>query len=188
MPRYDIMPLNHGGATPLVVEGRMNASETFEVGELVFLNDDGEVEEFPQDASEALVADADSGVIFGIATGGPSDVTARNINPDTGVAYATGDRVSFWRAGNPGQLWITDNYFATAHGAAATPPGTIVGEALQVGYSTTAAAWGLSVDAATEGTDIVCRVTAVLDSQKDPISATDTTNGVYVVFEMDGRA
>lgn len=180
MSARDIMPWTSpsGGSVELRY-GPMDASEVFEVGEPVFVGNTGEIAEFPDDGTEALIADLDSGLQMGIAAFGPG---AGNIDPRTGSAFATGAEVAYWVV-SPNQQWITPNFWATgAAGTAATPAQTDVGEAYQL--SEGGAGWGVEQTAAVTGTDVRAVVQDVLDSDKKPIRISGNT-GAYVVFTIE---
>lgn len=198
MARNDILPFKSPrGGVHEIRYGVMNASETFQKGEPVFINNDGEVAEPPYDATEILLADLDSGRQGGIAAWGPGAATSAadpnsrvNIDPRTGAAYATGALIGYW-PWDQGTLFITDNFFAAAAGSAVVPAGTDVGESYQITgatFGTPDGGWGVEQTAGVPGTDVCAIVHQVLDSMYRPISATDTTTGVYVVFEIKTNA
>lgn len=181
MAARDIMPFNSPlGGTYEVRYGPMNASEVFEVGEPVGLNDDGEITEAPDDGTQVIIGDFDQvdGTAFGIAAFGPG---AGNIDPKTGVAFATGAEIAYWPA-NQGTLFITDNFWATgAAGTAVVPLQTDVGESYQI--SEGGAGWGVEQTAGVVGVDIQAIVHDVLDAQKSPIRLSGNA-GVFLVFEI----
>lgn len=184
MPARDIMPFKSPLAGTYEIRyGSMNASETFEIGELVFVNDDGEIEEHPQDDTQAIVADQDSGQQCGISAYGPG---ASNQHPSTGTTYATGDAIGYWPA-NQGTIFITDNFFAAGAGSAVAPVAGDIGEAYQITYAqfgTPDAGWGVEQTAGVVGVDVQAIILDVLDSRKDPIRLTSNT-GVFVTFEIN---
>ena len=182
MAARDIMPwISPRGGTHEVRWGTMNASETFEVGEPVGVNDDGEIFEFPVDNTEIIVGDPD-GVVGGIAAYGPG---ASNIDPTTGAAFATSARIPYWPWGQ-GTLFITSNFYAvTTPSTRVTPLQTDVGENYMIVASTTAAiaGWGIQQEAGLSGVDVIASVNEVLDANYAPIRISGGT-GVYLVFEI----
>jgi len=179
MAARDFMPFITGSGGPRVRYGRLNASESFREGEMVFANNDGEIAELPVDDSVVLISDLDSSLICGVAA--MDGDTART----DGFARSTGNLVSYYPA-NDGTLFITKNYVSAAD-TAAVPPGTIVGESFQVHGSnatTLSSNWEILSTAGVAGTDLQALIHQVLNSRKEPISATDTTTGVWVVFEL----
>lgn len=195
MARGDIMPYIsvHGNTHPPRY-APMNASETFQRGELVFINTDGELAEFPVDATEALIADIGTGgLLGGIACFGPGAASAAAdptnavaINPKTGVAFTTGDSIGYW-PWDRGTLFITNNVLAAGGAATALPDGADRGVQFQLTYGTVGtpdAGWAVEKTAGVTGTDVLAVIHDVLDSQLRPVSATDTTTGVYYVFEI----
>ena len=187
MAAYDIMPFrSFNGGTITVKTGIMAAGEVFEVGEPVESLDDGTMNEPTDDLGEWTVAQftstmANSALQGGIACYGPG---AGNLNPTTGIAYATDDEISYWPI-NEGTIFITENMRVAGGAADAAPVQSDVGEAYQVSYNTTAGqlGWGLERTTAVPGTDVEARVVDVLDINKAPISRTAGT-GVYVLFEL----
>ena len=181
MAARDIMPFKspHGGTTT-VKTGSMTANEVFEVGEPVMVVDAGTITEPTDDAAQWTVAQMDIGMQCGIACFGPG---ASNINPRTGVAFATADEVAFWPA-NEGTLFITSNVFAAGAGSASAPALTDMGESYQITYGTTdPIGWGVEKTAGVSGVDVQALIVDVLDAQLNPISRSGNT-GVYVVFEI----
>lgn len=182
MAALDIMPfVSPLGGTYEVRWGPMNASETFETGEPVFIADAGDVEEPPDDGTEWLVADNDSGQQGGIACFGPG---ASNLNVETGIAFATNDNIAYWPF-NQGTLFITRNVYdneTTAH----VPVQTDVGEAWQIVSATVSAVenWGVDNTAGVIGVDVQAIIVDVLDAEKTPIRISGNA-GVFVVFEIN---
>ena len=187
MAARDIMPfVSPQGGTLEVRYGSMTASETFEVGEPVNIVNAGTITEPPDDVTQWIIGDGDNpdGTGWGIACYGPG---ASNIDPKTGVAFATGAEIAYW-PGNQGTLFITDNFFAAGGGSAVVPLQTDVGESYQITYGTFGtpdAGWGVEQTAGVAGVDYQAIVTDVLDSQKAPIRLSGNA-GVYVVFELVG--
>jgi hypothetical protein len=185
---YDIMPAKseHGGHN-ILMRGVMNASESFTVGDLVFINGDGEIAQFPADGTEALIGDiSGTALICGVACNpgvDPSTGTAF-IDPKTGAAYATGAEIAFWPADH--QTLFKTKRVISAVNTPVTPTGTMVGEDFQLTFDNTANVnyWAIETTAAAQGTDVRAVIHAVLDSRGRPISATDTTTGVWVLFEI----
>lgn len=183
MAARDIMPWKSplGGSYEVRYAG-MTAAQTFDVGEPVVVVTAGTVTEAT--AAGWVVTDfttaGSSAMQGGIACNGPG---AGNINPDTGIAYATNDKIAFWPL-NQGILFITDNFYATgasAAGGATTPLVTDIGESYEL--SSDGTVWVVEQTAAAPGTDVQARIVDVLDTNKAPIRITGQT-GVYVVFEL----
>jgi len=181
MAARDIMPfVSPQGGTLEVRYGSMTASETFEVGEPVNIVNAGTITEPPDDVTQWIIGDGDNpdGTGWGIACYGPG---ASNIDPKTGVAFATGAEIAYW-PGNQGTLFITDNFWgAGAAGTAVVPLQTDVGESYQL--SEGGAGWGIEQTAGVAGVDHQAVITDVLDSQKAPIRLSGNA-GVYLVFEL----
>lgn len=191
MAAYDIMPHKSVlGGTLEVRHAPLDATQTFDTGELVKIVDSGEIAEFPADTTEALIADMDSALHGGIACYGPAGGAQTNdrtvTNPKTGIAYATGDEIAYWPL-NQDILWITDNFFATGAGSAVAPAQTDVGESYQLTHATFGtpdAGWGVEQTAGVAGTDVQAKIVEVLDARFDPIRISSQT-GVYVVFTIE---
>jgi hypothetical protein len=185
---YDIMPAkSEHGAANILLSGVMNASETFTVGDLVFVNSDGEVAQFPTDGTEALISDiSGTGLICGVAANpgvDPSTNTAFN-DPRTGAAYTTGAQIQFWPADH-GTLFKTRRIIS-AVGTSVVPTGSMAGKDFQLTFDNTSSRlwWAIETTAAVQGTDVRAVIHQVLDSRGRPIPATDTTNGVWAIFEI----
>ncbi len=180
MPARDFWPLSaHSGGHHVVRYGKLNASESFREGEMVFINGDGEIAELNNDDSKVIVGDMQTSQMAGVAA--MDGDTARN----DGFARSTGDLISYWPI-NEGTLFITKNYISAAD-TSAIPPGTIVGESFQVHGSdatTLTANWEILSTAGVAGVDMQALVHDVLNVRKEPITASDTTTGVWVVFEL----
>jgi hypothetical protein len=194
MPRFDIMPYkDKHGNTAEVRYAPMNASESFDVGELIYINTDGEAQTFPRDGTEALISDIGAGALqVGIAAFGPGAASSAarptdrlNINPKTGVAFATGDMIGYWPV-DQGVQFITDVSIASGgSGAGAAPNGADRGVAYFITYENAATpdiGWGVELAAATLGTQVAACIVDVLDSRYRPVSATG--DGTYFVFEI----
>jgi hypothetical protein len=185
---YDIMPARaeHGGHN-IVMSGVMNAAETFTIGDLIFVNGDGEIAQFPADGTEALIGDiSGTALLCGVACNpgvDPSTGTAF-VDPRTGAAYATGAQIQYWPADH--QILFKTNRVISAAGTSVVPTGTMVGEDFQLTFDNTAGRnwWAIETTAAAQGTDVRACIHRVLDSRGRPISATDTTTGVTVLFEI----
>lgn len=180
MSARDIMPFKSPlGGTTSVIHGPLNASESFKEGELVGINSDGEVAEFPADGTPALTADIDVARIAGIAAT-PGDTTLTD-----GNAAATGDTIAIWPA-DQDTLFITDNV-TDGSGTAVVPTGTMRGLIVQIEHNN--GEWAVIPGAAaTVGTHVGAAIVDVLNSSKNPISATDTTTGRFVVFRLQTMA
>ena len=189
---YDIQPAvaEHGGHN-ILMRGLYDATVPYTVGDLVFRNNDGQIEGFPADTTQAILADMDSGRVCGVAASpgvDPSTGTAL-INPRTGAAYVADDEVLFWPADH-GIIFKTDIVITAGGTGVSVPAGSIVGESFQLTFDTlaTRAGWGVELTAGVQGTDVCAIVHAVLDSRGRPISSTDTTTGVWVLFEIKTNA
>jgi hypothetical protein len=171
MARYDIRPHDspHGGHDR-VAHFPLNAAETFDAGEPVAVNDTGELTESNNDP-----LDSD---LMGIAMIGPG---AGNINPDTGVAFTTGDMIpvaipsphSYYRTQN----WSTDG--VTFNDIA--PLATNIGD--EAGLSLIGGEWGIDIAA----TNNLCRVMDILDAEGRSILFTGTvltTADTYTIVFM----
>lgn len=181
-----IMPFSSPrGGTYEIRYGPMNASEVFEVGDLVFINDEGEVEEFTDGTVEATNSEIDSALTMGVAAFGPG---ASNKNPKTGTTYATGDSIGYWPA-NQGTIFITKNTYASAGASLDVAVVTDIGESFQIVYATyntngVDTGWGVDIDTAgAQGTDVQALILDVLDSKKVPIRISGNA-GIYVTFEI----
>lgn len=161
---------------------RLNAGEVYESGQLVGVNDDGELVEFPDDGTEALDADIDvEGALGGVSAEWaidrallPGATTSRGV--DTTVGYYP------W---NTGMLFRTDNFWAAGGASAVVPQLTDVGEIYKMTFDNTLTnTWGIEQEAAVLGTDIAAVVHGVLDSLGRPVLAGNTTAGVSVIFEI----
>ena len=176
---HDIMPFITGSGGPRVRFAPLNASESFREGALVFVNSDGELAEFPADDTQALISDiSGTGILGGIAAM-DGDTTRTD-----GFARSTGDLISYY-PWNDGTLFITKNFFTAGDpDTLLIPSGTVVGEDWQITNQNASDIWGVENTAGVQGTDVRAIVHSVLNSRRQPIAASDTTTGVWVVFEI----
>lgn len=187
-PKFDIAPLlDPLGGTNIVATYGITVSQTFEMGEVVGLVDAGTITELPQDGTEVLISDLDSGKVVGISCFGPG---ASNLNPKTGTSvWAVGTNLSIWPA-DRGTYFITPYFFAAGGAAAAVPAITDLGESYQVVYGAgtfngvATNRWGVEQTAGVAGTDVRAVIHRVLDANKKDIRESGQT-GVYVVFELN---
>ena len=180
MAARDIMPwISPDGGTRQVRWNGMTASEVFEIGEPIVVQDAGTVAEFVGATTSVPITEFDSGMLGGIDAAGPG---AGNIDPKTGAAYATGGEIPWWPFGDD-TLFITKNFFATGDTTTlAVPAVTDIGESYKMNQAAANTAWGLEQTAAVPGTDLQCVVHDVLDAEKRPVRVSGAT-GVYLVFE-----
>ena len=172
MGARDIMPWNSPtGGHCRVQHYRVDASQTFFEGEVVYLNADGELQE---SADEPVPAN-----VTGIALGGPG----ASINPRTGVAWATGDLVPVALPGDT--YFITPNF--TTNGSAfddAAPTVAMLGDPLALALI--GGVWG--VDQGPDTNDSTCRLIDILNEQKESIQVSGetlaTTDVFYIVFQI----
>ena len=180
MARHDIMPLVYGSGGPNVRSGRLTASSSFYEGEPVNVVDAGTLSEAPQDTTIWAVADSDSANLGGIAAM-DGDTTRTD-----GFARATGERISYY-PWNEGTLFICKLFFATGDTTTVVVPVlTDIGESYEFAQGATAgiAGWGVEQTAGASGTAVQALIHDVLDANKKPIAAADTTGGTYLVFEI----
>jgi hypothetical protein len=187
----DIWPFRSArGHTFRVAWAPMNAAEGFLAGEPILINADGEAATCVKDGTEILIAEANGGV----ALNGPGAAVSAEliaadgwgrlwIHPDTGNAYATGDRIWYvpWQ---DDVEFITSNVVAAGGATAgAAFTGADRGDLFQMSYvaaTTPDLGWGIERTAGVHGTDLVCVVTDILDAQLRPVTATGT--GTFCVF------
>lgn len=197
MGLWDIKPYSSvRGGTFSVRSGPMNASEAFLPGHVVFVNSDGEVATAPSDGTQFVLADAQSQDAVGIAINGPGAAATAELvaadgwgvlhnHPDTGLAYATGDRIWYVPFGE-GNLFVTRNVHAAGgSGAGAAPNGADRGDPFQLTYesgSTPDLGWGIERTAGVEGTDFVAHIQDVVDANGQSVDA--TTDGVAFIFTV----
>jgi hypothetical protein len=171
----------------------MTAAQTFNRGALVQVVAAGTVTALPYDNSEALIADLTEGLDVGVAINGPG--AAANveipgnfvkIHPDTGNAYATGDRI--WYVPADQDVQFRTNVTLAAGGAAAgvVPNGADRGAIFQVTGSsgtTPDLGWGIeNASAATYATQVAARIVDVLDAQGNSVGA--AAAGTTYVFTL----
>ncbi len=180
MAARDIMPFTspHGGITE-VRWATFTASETFEIGEPISSVDAGTFTEAPVGGTEWIITDLGGTSELGIAAWGPG---ASNLNPVTGIAYATGDYIPYWPVG-PHQLFITSNFFVAGGGTEVAPDLTDIGEGFQIVEGTATTRWGIERTTADAGLDVEAVIVEVLDAKKAPIRVTGQT-GTQVVFRI----
>lgn len=182
MGARDIMPWTspHGG-TNTVRWGTFTAAEVFEVGEPVNVVAAGTLTEPPDDATQWILTDGGGNVEAGIAAWGPG---AGNLNPHTGIAYATGDVIPYWPI-NQGTVFITQNFNVAGGATAVAPALTDIGNPFQISFGAAGSNWGIERTAALEGIDYIATIMDVLDAKKAPINRTGEA-GVYVIFTITG--
>lgn len=177
MARNDIMCVGGQAGNIGIKWAPLNASEAFLPGEAVFINNDGELAEFTE--SDAVLARTTATELEGTwgiaAASGNTAGTGNN-------TVTVGTRVGFWPA-DEGFRFRTKNYYSAASGTAAVPPGSIVGESFTVAR-TAAGAFGVTNTAHTVGTDMCAKILAVYNANGDPVTAADTTTGVWVEFTL----
>lgn len=165
------------GGHSIVRSARENASETFLVGELVFVNNDGELATFPKDGSEALVADMDSGGIGGVACEGANNTTAALARTIPFIPF------------NDGTLFRVRE-FVTNAAVRVNKTGDLVGESFQLEWETVGgtAQWCVVSDAGVFGTDICAKVHAVVNDNGQRVLATDTLTAPagFLIVELIG--
>lgn len=161
---------------------RLNAGEVYEAGQLVGVNDDGELVEFPDDGTQALDADIDiEGALGGISAEWAID---RALLPGATTSRGV-DTTTTYYPWNTGMLFRTNNFWAAGGASAVVPVLTDVGEIYQITFDNTLTnEWGVEQTAGVLGTDITAVVHGVLDSLGRPILAADTTGGTTVIFEI----
>lgn len=172
MAARDIMPwTSPTGGHPEIRHFRMNASETFLVGEPVSMNADGELTESADDP----VDDDLMGIALAPAYSGA-------LSPRTGAAYTTGDLIPVVIP-NDNTLFITRNFSAAGSAFNDTAPALAdLGD--EVGLTLLSGSWG--VDQGT--TNNPCRIVDILNANKVSIQQTretlTTSVTYYVVFQI----
>lgn len=196
MAYRDIRPFKSArGEHDRIQVAPMNASETFQGGELICINTDGEAQTFTKNGGQAVLAQAGIGTALtvGVAVNGPgaaADAAVPNnrawVNPETGNSYATGDKIYYYETG-PGQLFISRALVAGgASGFSTAVSGAARGIIYEITYenaSTPDAGWGVELTAGSAGVDVLAKVVDVLDVNYKRVSAT-ATDGYWVVFEI----
>ena len=178
----DIMPFSSVlGGTFSARWAPMTAGELFETGEPIMIVGAVGTATEPVGATTSWpLTEFTSGVEAGIACFGPG---GGNINPMTGVAFATGDDIAYWPI-NEGNLFITDNFFATGDTTtAAVPAQTDCGYHYKMNQAAAATAWGIEQTVGAPGVDVLANVVEVLDTNKTPIRLSGGT-GVYLLFHI----
>lgn len=183
MSARDFMPFITGSGGPRVRYGRLNASESFREGEMVFIDDAGEVAELVQDDTQIILGDFDSSLLGGVAAM-DGDTARTDGFARTGDGTAASDLISYYPI-NEGTLFITKNFIgAGTPDTAAIPAGTDVGESYQVAGTDLVGQWEIEQTAGVRGVDLCALIHQVLNVRKEPISAADTTTGIWLVFEL----
>lgn len=189
----DIMPArSHQGGGLFVYHAPLAAGQVFVQGDLVAVDPAGSVIGYPQDGTEALIADnATTGDALGVACWGPGQAgtaelprTRVMINPITGNAFATGDLIGYWPANSSvsGTLWKAQ-VLAAGGAAAGVGLATHRNELFQLAFSvgtTPDLGWGVELTAGVPGTDICARVVEVLAVDGRPTG----TAGTHFLFEI----
>lgn len=176
MALNDVLPWDSAnGGTSRANVGYITASQTFEMGEPVFVTLAGTISVAP----DAMAADT----LLGIAGGGPGTA---NTNPYTGTTtWGVGTRVPIWIP-TPGDKFITPNYAASTAGdfGGTAPVVAQIGDF--VGLEGIGGDYGIVADGVK-----LCRVYDILNSNKDSIritgetlTASTTKGSYYVVFEI----
>ena len=186
----DIQPVRSimGGSLD-VQHAALTAAQIFVQGDLVFMAAAGTLSGFPQDGTEAIVADGVLlAAIVGVAAWGPGQVATAEFNrtrvmtnPITGNAFATGDLIGYYPA-RKGNLFKAQ-VLATGGASAGVGLTTHKGELFQLTHSagtTPDLGWGVELTAGVPGTDIVAAVVEVLAADGRP----STTAGTHFLFEI----
>ncbi len=184
----DIVPLNPQDI--LIEHFPVNASETFDIGEFVQLNADGEVAEAADEGDEESVLGVSAG--SGDTTATASSATGIGIFRYTRLgdfvpgdnAAVTGDLVPVYLFSDARGKYATRNFATDGAGTDVAPT-----TALAVGETgekfVVAGVHGVDVGGAT--TDEIFLVTNVLDTNMIPIELSGAT-GVWVVFRSTGSS
>jgi hypothetical protein len=179
MTAFDIMPWDSNGSEDDVRHYRLDGSETFSAGMLVYIGADGDI----NGAGDSALGNQMLGIALAPARysiGG----TSTTKNPRTGVAYATGDMIPVAHL-RPGKRVITRKFATDGAGTSEAPTlANALGETaglIETGSGTTAVHW---IDTGAAQDDLF-RIVDVLDTNKnslqDPKYSSNT--GVYVVAE-----
>jgi hypothetical protein len=173
----DIMPVNSPfGNHTRVIRARIGTVSGLLVGNPVRLNAAGAVV-----AATATGAEVGSGLL-GVVNG---PYAASTKNPETGLAWADGDRVAVTLA-TPGTWFITKN-FTTNDSATSSPYASNIGDTCGIAQLSGTGAWCASTRSTTPQ---IARIMDVLDSKRktlvSQVNATTATTlaGTYVVFEI----
>ena len=138
----------------------------------------GTVSEAYADGTVFAAGTMDGGVIGGIAlTDGD---TTRVFSPSTRRPAVADDWITYCPF-NRGTLFIT-SHMTNADGTAVVPTGAMRGDVRALDFFT--GVWSVSAAVEAVGTNVYCVVHDVLNARKEPIATTDTTTGVYTVFEI----
>jgi hypothetical protein len=139
----------------------------------------GTVSEAYADGTVFAAGTMDGGVIGGIAL---TDGDTTRTYPAVGSRPpAVADDWITYCPFNRGTLFITNN-MTDADGAAVVPTGAMRGDVRALDFFT--GVWSVSAAVESAGTNVYCVVHDVLNARKEPIATTDTTTGVYTVFEI----
>ncbi len=183
MSKFDIMPYrgsDQGNVIPPVEHYRLNASETFTIGELVSVNADGELTEAADDpAAEDVIGVAamsgdtavttDTNGIYRKRVG----LFAPGASPN---APQTGDMIQVWEAFQ-GHTFLAKVFATDGAGTAAVPAAANIGD--RAGFSLTAGVW--SIDTGTA--NFIARIVDVLDVNGRSVQESGLT-GVAVLFKF----
>ena len=187
-----------GGALE-VRQGYMTSGQTFNKGALVQVTTAGTVTVFPEDGSEALVADLTNteGGVVGVALNGPGTTATAEFpdnsvkqDPDTGNAYAVNSKINYVPI-NRGILFRTSNILTTGGAAAETAAsitGADRGAAFFITYcssTTPDLGWGVERTSVTAAwaTEIYAKIVDVLDANGRSVP-TAASVGTEYIFEI----
>lgn len=168
MAAFDIMPFRSPhGQMGKIEHFRLNAAESFVVGEPVSVNADGELTESADDP-----VDAD---LMGIALAPGGASGAASLNWRTNAAYTTGDRIPV-AIPESSSLYITRNFSAAGTAFNDTAPALAdIGD--EVGLSLISGVWGVDQSA----TNNTCRIVDILNARKTSIQETGETLNTTLV-------
>ncbi len=191
----DIVPARSlTGGSLVVNHAPLAAGQVFVQGEAVFIDAAGAVAGFPQDGTEALIADFPAGTVGtkrnlgGIACWGPGQAataeltrTRAMIDPTTGLAFAAGAKIPYlpFDKGNVFKAQV----LAAGGAAAGVGLATHRGEMFQLTYcnaTTPDLGWGVELTAGVAGTDVLCHVIEVLAAD----GRVSETAGTHFLFEI----
>jgi hypothetical protein len=183
MAKLNIMPYrgaDQGSVMPPTERYRLNASETFVLGELVSVNADGELTESADDpaAEDVIGVAAASGDTVGTTDAMGAyrkrvGLFAPGISPNLPV---TGDMVPVWEVFG-GHTFIAQVFATDGAGTAATPALANIGD--RAGFSLTAGVWSLDTGTA----NFSARVVDVLDVNGRSIQESGLT-GANALFRF----